>query len=95
MVSIGVLTLEIRIEHAQSLKDKRQVVKSLKDRLRHHLNVAVAETEFQQLWQLSELVVVTVASSRQVAEGTLRRAEEMAERHLAGGLISTHLEWLH
>ncbi len=94
MVSIGVLTLEIRVEHAQSLKDKRQVVKSLKDRLRHHLNVAVAETEFQSLWQLAELVVVTVSNSRQVAESTLRRAEEMAERHLAGGLTSANTEWL-
>ncbi len=94
MVSVAALTLEIRIEHAQSLKDKRQVVKSLKDKLRHHLNVAVAETEFQNLWQLSELVVVTVASSRQVAEGTLRHAEEIAERHLAGGLTNANLEWL-
>ena len=94
MVSIAVLTLEIRIEHAQSLKDKRQVVKSLKDKLRYRFNVAVAETEFQSLWQLSELVIVTVASSRQVAEDTLRHVEDLAERHLAGGLMDSSLEWL-
>lgn len=93
MVSVAALTLEIRIEHAQSLKDKRQVIKSLKDKLRHHLNVAVAETEFQSLWQLSELVVVTVASSRQVAESTLRRAEEMTERHVPGGLMNSSIDW--
>lgn len=94
MVCVAALTLDIRIEHAQSLKDKRQVVKSLKDRLRHHHNVAVAETEFQHLWQLSELTVVTVASSRQIAENTLRDVEEMAVRHLAGGLNGSSLEWL-
>ena len=88
------LTLEIRIEHAQSLKDKRQVVKSLKDKLRHHHNVAVAETEYQHLWQLSELVVVTVSSSRQVAENTMRHVEDLAVRHLAGGLSNCSLEWL-
>ncbi len=94
MTCVAALILDIRIEHAQSLKDKRQVVKSLKDRLRHHHNVAVAETEFQNLWQLSELTVVTVASSRQIAENTLRDVEDFAARQLAGGLNGSSLEWL-
>lgn len=94
MVSIAALVLEIRIEHAQSLKDKRQVVKSLKDRLRAHFNVSVAETDFQGQWQLAELVVVTVASSRQIAENTMRRVEELAADQLAGGLVRANLEWL-
>lgn len=94
MVSIAALVLEIHIEHAQSLKDKRQVIKSLKDRLRGHFNVSVAETEFQGQWQLAELVVVTVASSRQVAEITMRRVEELAANHLTGGLVRANLEWL-
>ena len=46
---IGLLTLEIHIPDAQSLKDKRQVLRSLKDRLRAHYNVAVAELEHQEL----------------------------------------------
>lgn len=94
MVSIAALVLEIRIEHAQSLKDKRQVVKSLKDRLRAHFNVSVAETDFQGQWQLAELVVVTVASSRQIAENTMRRVEELAADQLVGGLVRANLEWL-
>ncbi|MDZ7638779.1 MAG: DUF503 domain-containing protein [Bryobacterales bacterium] len=94
MVSIAALVLEIRIEHAQSLKDKRQVIKSLKDRLRGHFNVSVAETDFQSQWQLAELVVVTVASSRQIAENTLRRVEDAAAEHLMGGLVRANLEWL-
>ena len=51
MAAIGVLTLEIRVENAHSLKEKRHVVKSLKDRLRHKYNVAVAEIDYQDLWQ--------------------------------------------
>ena len=42
---VGLLTLELHIQHAQSLKDKRQVLRSLKDRLRAKFNVAVAELE--------------------------------------------------
>ena len=47
---IAFLTLELHIEAAQSLKDKRQVVRSLKDRLRAHFNVAVAELDASGLW---------------------------------------------
>jgi len=47
----GALTLELRIEDAHSLKDKRHVVRGLKDRLRHKFNVSVAEIGSQDVWQ--------------------------------------------
>src|SRR6267143_527091 len=59
---IAFLTLELRIEAAQSLKDKRQVVRSLKDRLRAHFNVAVAELDADGLWNRATLGVVSVCS---------------------------------
>src|SRR3989442_1744000 len=62
MAAIGVLTLELRLENSHSLKDKRHVVKSLKDRLRNKFNVAVAEIEFQDLWQRAAVAAVTIAS---------------------------------
>jgi uncharacterized protein YlxP (DUF503 family) len=46
---VGLLTLELHLPEAQSLKDKRQVLRSLKDRLRRHFNVAVAELDFHYL----------------------------------------------
>ena len=66
---IGLLTLEIHIPDAQSLKDKRQVLRSLKDRLRAHFNVAVAELEHQELWQRSRVGVVTHFGRRQASGG--------------------------
>jgi uncharacterized protein YlxP (DUF503 family) len=45
MAAIGVLTLELRLESSHSLKEKRHVVQSLKDRLRHKFNVSVAEID--------------------------------------------------
>ena len=51
MVTIALLTLDIHIPHAQSLKDKRMVVRRLKDRLRSKFNVSVSETDHQELWQ--------------------------------------------
>ena len=50
---IATLTLELAIEHAQSLKDRRQAVRSLKDKLRHGFNVSVAELDDAMVWNLS------------------------------------------
>ena len=59
---IGLLTLEIHIPDARSLKDKRQVLRSLKDRLRGRFNVAVAELDHQDTWQRSQIGVVSLSN---------------------------------
>lgn len=94
MAAIGVITLEIRLDHSHSLKDKRHVVKGLKDRLRHRYNVAVAETGYQDLWQRALLVAVTVASDRSRAERTLQSVEKEASAMLGPFLTDVILEWL-
>ncbi len=94
MPAIGVLTMELRIEHAHSLKDKRQVVKSLKERLRRHHNIAIAEIDYQDLWQSALLSAVTVSSSRQLAEQVLQAVERDAVREVGPMLISNTLEWV-
>ena len=60
MATVGVLTLELRLDDAHSLKDKRQIVKSLKDRLRGRFNVSVSEIDYQDLWQRGLVAVATV-----------------------------------
>jgi uncharacterized protein YlxP (DUF503 family) len=77
---IAFLTLELRIEAAQSLKDKRQVVRSLKDRLRAHFNVAVAELDANGLWNRATLGVVSVSGSRDYLDGLMKNVERQAVR---------------
>ncbi|PYX10578.1 MAG: DUF503 domain-containing protein [Acidobacteria bacterium] len=77
---IAFLTLELRIEHAQSLKDKRQVVRSLKDRLRVQFNVAVAELDSNGLWNRATLGVVSVSDSRDYLDGLMKNVERQALR---------------
>ncbi len=79
-VVIAFLTLELSIEHAQSLKDKRQVVRSLKDRLRAHFNVAVAELDAGGLWNRATIGVVSVSSSRDYLDGLMKNVERQAMR---------------
>jgi len=79
------LTLELRMEGAHSLKDKRQVVRSLKDRLRARFNVAVAELEATDLWQRATLGVVSISDSRDYLDGLMKQVDSAASR-LAGQL---------
>jgi len=94
MASVGVLTLELRLENSFSLKDKRQVVRSLKDRLRRKFNVAVAEIDYQDLWQRAALAAVTVSSDHNYAEKLLQSVEQEAASLLGSELAATNVEWL-
>lgn len=82
---IGQLTLELRIEHAQSVKDRRQVVRSLKDKLRHGFNISVAEMDEAVIWNRATLGIAAISSSREYLTGLLTEVESAAHR-IANGL---------
>jgi uncharacterized protein YlxP (DUF503 family) len=86
---IGLLTLELHIEHAQSLKDKRQVLRSLKDRLRAKFNVAVAELEYHDTWQRSVVGIVTISNEEHHVEESLQQVLAEAD-NILGPLITGH-----
>ncbi len=90
---IGLLTLEIQIQDAQSLKDKRQVLRSLKDRLRSHFNVAVAELDHQDLWQRSRVGVVSISGDGKHLEESMQAITAESERVLGRDLISHEIEF--
>jgi len=69
---IAFLTLELHIEAAQSIKDRRQVVRSMKDHLRTSFNVAVAEMDGAELWNIS--------ASRDYLDGLMKNVEDAATR---------------
>jgi uncharacterized protein YlxP (DUF503 family) len=94
MATIGVLTLEIRLEYSHSLKEKRHVVQSLKDRLRRKFNVAVAEIDYQDLWQRALVAAVTVSGDHARAQLVLENAEKDAARLLGADLVQASVEWL-
>ena len=91
---VGLLTLEIHIPDARSLKDKRQVLRSLKDRLRAHFNVAVAELEHQDTWQRAQIGVVSLSNDSAHLEQSLREVLDESERILGRDLVSHDLELL-
>jgi uncharacterized protein YlxP (DUF503 family) len=91
---VGLLTLEIHLTDARSLKDKRQVLRSLKDRLRAHFNVAVAELDHMDLWQRSLVGVVTLSNDERHLEESLQAVLAESERLLGRDLVSHEVEVL-
>lgn len=77
---IAFLTLELHIEAAQSLKDRRQVVRSLKDRLRASFNVSVAELDASGLWNRATVGVVSLSDSHDYLDGLMKKVERAAMR---------------
>ncbi len=81
---LGLLTIELHFPEARSLKQKRLVVKAIKDRIRSRFNAAVAETGYQELWQRALLSVVSVGSERRGLEALLEAmARDCESRHPA------------
>jgi len=94
---VAQLTLEIRIEHAQSLKDRRQVVRSLKDQLRQAFNVSVAEMDEAVTWQSATLGVAAVSRSRDYLHGLMEEVERAARRmaaELSADLADSYWEYI-
>jgi len=77
---VAQLTLELRIEHAQSLKDRRQVVRSMKDQLRQGFNISIAEMDEAVTWQSATLGIVAISPSRSYLHGLVEEVERAARR---------------
>ena len=87
---LAVLTLELKLEYARSLKDRRQCVRSLKDSLRHSFNVSVAELDEVIVWQQATVGIAAVSACRDYLRGQMKLVEEagirIVESH--GGQVS-------
>ena len=94
MAVVGVLTMELRIEHAHSLKEKRHVVKSLKDRLRNKFNVSVAEIDDMDLHNSAVIAVAALSARKDFATTVLQAVEEESARQLGPMLLRVEVDWL-
>lgn len=91
---IGVIGWELEVFGAQSLKDKRRVVKSLKDRLHARFNISVAETRYQELWQRAELTACVVSGERRHAESVLESANRLVSGEHRARVIDSYRNFL-
>ena len=90
---VAIQTWELHLPGCHSLKEKRGVLKPLTIGLRRSLNVSVAETDHQDLWQRAEIACAAVGTDRSVVEETLRAADRMVEGSDGARIVDTVTVW--
>jgi uncharacterized protein len=91
---IAVRSWELHVPGAHSLKDKRSIVKSLKDRLHNEFNVSVAETAHHDSWQTAELTACLVSVDRRHASSVLDAVDRLVDAHPACRIVDSATSFL-
>lgn len=93
-MTIGVLQMDFLVSGSRSLKEKRRVVKGLKDSLRARFNCSVAETEYQDLWQRARLVACVVSGESRFANEQLNEIARFASNKPGAEMVDYRIEML-
>ena len=84
---VGIVRCELHIPAAQSLKDKRQVVRSIKERIRERVRASVAEVEYQDLWQRAAIGIAVVAADGGQVRELLNSARQIVDSYLQAQVL--------
>lgn len=90
---VAILRVSLSIPHANSLKDKRRVIKSLKDKLRNGFNVSVAEIGDQDIWRSALLGVAVISDDSAYANGVISRVQDLIQNRSEAIMTHCELEW--
>ena len=90
---VGLLTLEIHLPYSHSLKEKRAVLRKIRDRLRSRFNVAVAELDHRDVWQVATLGVVSISDSQPLLDAVLRDVLRESEKILGDDVARHDIEF--
>lgn len=91
---VGICTIHIHLPLSHSLKDKRRIVRSLKDRLRGRHNISLAEVDCQDLWQRAALGIAAVADGRQPLERLFEIIRADVETHVPGEILDWETDYV-
>lgn len=89
---LGVCEIELLVSGSQSLKDKRQVLRHLKEKVKHKFNVSMAEVDHQDLWQRTMLGLACVGNDREFVREVLTKAIQVVESDVGVEVINRRLE---
>lgn len=89
---IGLLTVKLHIPGSSSLKEKRMVIKGLKDRLRSRFNISVSEIDNHDKWQLADIAVANISSDKARVNSTLSKVLNFIEDYRDIDIIDHQLE---
>ncbi len=91
---ISLLTIELMIPWARSLKDKRSAVRGLKDRLRARFNASVVEVDYQDKWQRAVIAICILGADRRRLQVDMARVRQLCEQAQDLQIAGMHQQWL-
>jgi len=91
---IGVMTIDLFSDQFHSLKDKRQLITSVKERLRNKFNIAIAETACQDVWQRAQFSIISICNSRNLLENLFRQVEEFIVAHYGIQITGIQIQYI-
>lgn len=94
MVVVGLLTVEVALGEGFSLKDKRHVIRSLLDTIRHRYNISAAETDFLDNLRKSEMAFAVVANQQSFANSVLEKVIHAIESDPRVSILDSSLEFI-
>lgn len=86
---VGSISWQLSLPGCGSLKEKRTVVRSLKDRIKNRFNVSVAETDHQDIWTRAEISVALVATDGRFADSVLDKVDDFVAREARAIVMKT------
>ena len=90
---VAVLIIDLSIPQSDSLKDKRRVIKSIKDKIRNNFNVSVAEIGAQDFWKSAQLGIAVISQDATYANGVISKIQDMIENRTETIMTNCTLEW--
>ncbi|MCZ6550150.1 MAG: DUF503 domain-containing protein [candidate division NC10 bacterium] len=92
MMVVGTCRLELRMPHTSSLKGKRQILRSIKDRVHSRFNVSIAEVGYLEEWQRATLAVACVSNEAKMVDEMLNKVVNLVEGHGLALLVDYAIE---
>lgn len=90
---IGVLEAELYLPECLSLKDKRMITRSVKDKVSKKFNTSVAEIDFLDKWQRASFAFVTVSNNRKYTEEVLQKIFQLLDKNLSFELVKYRFDY--
>lgn len=86
--------MDLHTENSHSLKQKRQIVSSIKEKLRHKFNISLIESDYQNLWQKIQITVVMAANRKMLLEKVFSQIEDIILSHYSVRILHIEKEFI-
>lgn len=91
---IALMVIDLFGEQFHSLKEKRRLLSSLKERLKNKFNIAVVESDYQDLWQKAQLSIVSLGANRAILESTFKQIEDFIYLNTALQISKINIQYI-